>query len=154
MVQYAGFQKAIIEMCDLITFNDPCAVTLTMKQRHQGQALDPIECSRNFRHFSNRFNKAIYGNAFARYNKRVRIIPVLEKSSSQRYHYHTVIDRIDRLSRDQFEKVVADCWQNTTWGYREMDFKFDITQGWLFYITKPSQKSSCSDATDWQNFHV
>ena len=82
------------------------------------------------------------------------VIPVLEKSNNQRYHYHTVIDRIDRLSRDQFESVVTDCWQRTLWGYGEIDFQYDISKGWLYYITKPSQKQTLSDATDWQNFHV
>ena len=70
------------------------------------------------------------------------MIPVLEKSHSQRYHFHTVIDRIDLLTRDQFEDIVTDCWQRTLWGYNEIDFQYDISAGWIYYITKPSQKKT------------
>src|SRR5665213_2651182 len=110
MVHYEKIRQAIIPMFAINTFHDPCAVTLTMKQRLSTHKLDQIECSRNFRHFSNRLNKAVLRNAFTRYNKRIRMIPVLEKSSSQRYHYHTVIDRVDRLTRHQFQDIVTDCW--------------------------------------------
>ena len=140
-------------MCAINTFHDPCAVTFTMKQRVNSVDLDPIECTRNFRHFSNRLNKAVLGNAFTRYNNRIRMIPILEKSYSQRYHYHTVIDRTGTITRDDFKGIVADCWQNTLWGYRELDFQYDISRGWINYITKPAQKQTYSDSIDWQNFH-
>lgn len=170
MTRTRAIRQAITSLVDLDKFNDPCAVTLTMKQRlnsweldpigcsrnfrHYSWDLDPIECSRNFRHFSNRLNKSVFGNSFARYGKRLRIFPVLEISHSQRWHYHTVIDRPDRLTRDEFKDLVTDCWSRTLWGYREIDLKYDISRGWIDYITKPSQKAIYSDAIDWQNFHV
>src|SRR5664279_2489574 len=103
MTNDKALRQAIIPLFAINNFHDPCAVTLTMKQRVNSRELDQIECSRNFRHFSNRLNKAIFGNASARYGKRLRMIPVLEKSHSQRYHYHTALDRIERISRDQFK---------------------------------------------------
>lgn len=132
-----------------IQFNDPCAVTLTMKQRVDSTELDPIICSRNFTHFSNRLNKAILRNSFTRYGNRIPVIAVLERSHSQRYHYHTVIDRHDRISRDEFKSIVTDCWDRTLFGYREIDFRFDMTAGWIDYITKKSTPGS--DSIDWQN---
>jgi hypothetical protein len=132
-------------------FNDPCAVTLTMKQRVGPIELDEIACSRNFNHFSNRLNKVILRNSYTRYGNRIRIIPALERSHSQRYHYHTVIDRTVHVTRDQFKDVVADCWDRTHWGYREIKFQFDMTPGWINYITKSATKDS--DSIDWQNLH-
>lgn len=153
MTNDKAIRQAITPLFNIDQFNDPCAVTLTMKQRVNSISLDSIECLRNFRHFSNRLNKSILGNSFSRHNNRIRIIPVLEKSNSQRYHYHTVIDRVDRLTRNNFNNIVTDCWGRTLWGYREIDFKYDISNGWINYITKPSQKDIFSDSIDWQNFY-
>ena len=147
-------RKAAIDYFHIGKFNDPCAVTLTMKQQLGSIKLDPISCSINFRHFSNRLNKAILGNSFARYGNRIRMIPVLERSHSQRYHYHTAIDRTKHASREEFKEIVSDCWNRTLWGYREIDFQFDMTAGWIDYITKPTQKEAYSDSIDWQNFHA
>jgi hypothetical protein len=147
-------RRAIIKHCDLSRFNDPCAVTLTMKQRVGSKKLDPFDCSRNLTHFSNRLNKKILGNSFTRYGKRIRMIPVLERSHNQRYHYHTVIDRLDRVGRVEFKDIVVDCWSHTLWGYRKIDLQYDISSGWIDYITKPTQKEEYSDSIDWLNFHV
>jgi hypothetical protein len=97
-------RKAAVQFFNLRKFNDPCAVTLTMKQRVGSVELDPIACSRNFAHFSNRLNKAILRNSFTRYGNRIRMIPVIERSHDQRYHYHTAIDRTDHVNRDDFKK--------------------------------------------------
>ena len=123
MTNDKAIRQAIIPLFAINKFYDPCGVTLTMKQRHASLDLDPIECSRNFRHFSNRLNKAVLGNSFTRYNNRIGMIPILEKSNSQRYHYHTVIDRIERVSRDQFKDIVADCWESSKSPTRAMSFK-------------------------------
>lgn len=147
-------QKATRELFAAGHFNDPCAVTLTMKQRYQGVLLDPILCTDNFRHFSNRLNKAILGNSFTRYGNRIPIRAVRERSHSQRYHYHAVIDRPDRVNRDEFRTIVSDCWNSTLWGYRKIDFQFDMSAGWIDYITKLAQKEVYSDSIDWQNFHA
>jgi len=147
-------RQAIIQLFNMDGFNDPCAVTLTMKQRLKSAQLDPIECSRNFRYFSNRLNKALFSNAFTRHKKRIRMIPVLEKSHSQRYHYHSVIDRIGHINRDQFKDLVENCWYQTLWGYREIDFQFDISKGWVHYMTKPTQKNTLFDSIDWENLHI
>jgi hypothetical protein len=48
-------------------------------------------------------------------------------------------------------KIVTDCWCRTLWGYREIDFQFEMTSGWIKYITKFATKDS--DYIDWQNHH-
>ena len=77
-------RKAAVKYFNSCQFNDPCAVTLTMKQQVDTIELDPIAYSRNFSHFSNRLNKAILRNSFTRYGNRIPIIPVLERSHKQK----------------------------------------------------------------------
>src|SRR5437016_8443657 len=61
-----------------------CDVTLTLKQARQSDAggwikLDDYPCRRAFRHFMNLLNRGVYGVAFRRHRKRLRVLPVLEK---------------------------------------------------------------------------
>ena len=64
-----------------------------------------LQCKRAFRLFINRLNQAVYGNAVRRYNKRLRVLPVLERGevrsralrpcergNSGRWHIHCAID--------------------------------------------------------------
>src|ERR1700747_428828 len=99
-------REAAVKYFNTYKFNDPCAVTLTMKQRVGFRHLDRIACSSDFKYFSNRLKKAVLRNSFTRYGNRIPMIAVVEKSSSQRYHCHTMIDRPDHMSRDDFKDVV------------------------------------------------
>jgi hypothetical protein len=61
-----------------------CDVTLTLKQARQADngawvKIDEHQCKRAFRLFINWLNQAVYGNAVRRRNKRLRVLPVLEK---------------------------------------------------------------------------
>ena len=46
-----------------VTFDNPTAVTLTMKKRAGGLSADQITASRNFQHFRNRLNHTVLGIA-------------------------------------------------------------------------------------------
>jgi hypothetical protein len=61
-----------------------CDVTLTLKQARQPDSggwvkIDDYRCRQAFRHFMNLLNRAVYGSAFRRYGKSLRVLPVLEK---------------------------------------------------------------------------
>ena len=73
-------------------FANPVAVTLTMKKRAGGRALDPIAASENFRHFQNRLNRTVLGSRAKRHGARLLMIAVIETSADHRLHYHCVID--------------------------------------------------------------
>src|SRR3712207_6331792 len=93
-------RSATREMCSLSGWNNPHAVTLTMKQARRvllpsgvgGLApdtlihLDHDRCRRNFQHFANVLNRRVYGNASWRFGKRVRVIPVIEHDEVHRWH--------------------------------------------------------------------
>ena len=59
---------------------DQClGVSLTLKQCVDGTFLDEIKASQNLRHFMNRLNSSVFGKAYQRFQKRLRVIPVLER---------------------------------------------------------------------------
>jgi hypothetical protein len=67
---------------DTSSWGEFCDVTLTLKQGHQLDSggwvkIDDYRCRQAFRHFMNLLNRAVYGAAFRRYGKRLRVLPVL-----------------------------------------------------------------------------
>src|SRR5579872_6535094 len=69
---------------DTSSWNAFCDLTLSLKQARQSnngawRKVDDYSCRQAFRHFLNLLNRAIYGPAFRRHRKRLRVLPVLEK---------------------------------------------------------------------------
>src|SRR5947209_19379712 len=97
-----------------------CDVTLTLKQARQSDAggwikLDDYPCRRAFRHFMNLLNRGVYGAAFRRHRKRLRVLPVLEKGER--------------------------CWTKVEWGYKRILVRDGANAGWIDYMLKGRQKS-------------
>ena len=159
IIMYAKtIQLSFKKHCKLNRFNAPTAVTLTMKQAiltGSGHwiSLDRVIGEANFRHFSNRLNKACFGNAFCRFDKRLRTIPILESSAMQRLHYHCVLDRPSSIDDTEFRNLIQNCWNATTWSQRKIDVQFNADDGWLGYITKLRSKPDFASAIDWMNYH-
>ena len=124
-------------------------VTLTMKQYTNGQRLDEISASRNMRHFLNLMNAEHYGTNFKRKNKRLSVIPSIEKSHSGRLHYHLTIKMPDPSLAERFKKTIEFFWQDTNFGDHEIKIKdaYDVS-GWNSYITKKGAN------IDWANIHT
>jgi hypothetical protein len=136
------------------------ALTLTYKQAQRFKfgtwvALDDIQIKKTFRHFLHSLNRAIYKNAYRYHRKRLRVIPVLEKSA-ERWHIHASIELPPHISPDDFEKLVRQCWKATDWGYTETDVKFNADKGWTDYTLKPFQKKDFEhfyDSIVWELFN-
>jgi hypothetical protein len=106
-----------------------CAATLTLKQ---GQHSDiETQYKKAFRRFMNMLNATAFGNAARYRNKRLRVIPILEKTESGRWHYHAAIEPPAHMSREQFTGQVRLCWWKTHWGHRIVDLEFDFNLPWL-----------------------
>jgi len=83
-VRSDSFESAKSYFFDTSSWGAFCDVTLTLKQARQPDSggwvkIDDYRCRQAFRHFMNLLNKAVYGAAFRRYGKRLRVLPVLEK---------------------------------------------------------------------------
>jgi hypothetical protein len=132
-------------------FQNPAAVTLTMKKRVGSQNADAIVASKNFRHFMNRLNRKILGSAAKLHARRFKTVAVIESNADGRLHYHAMIDRPNYCSFETFKAVVADQWLRTDFGYRQIDIQDAATPGWTDYMLKSRQKSSLLDSIDWTN---
>jgi hypothetical protein len=83
----------LVRFIKSIKFQNPAAVTLTMKKRADGRLADAIVASENFRHFRNRLNHAVLGSRAKRHGARLSMLVMLETSADHRLHFHCIIDR-------------------------------------------------------------
>lgn len=125
------------------------AVTLTLKQQDGPTRLDGIEASKNLRHFLNRLNKKVFGNAAQRFGKKVEVVPMLEASYAGRLHYHLALKN-PFPTMSICRSAIIDCWSKTRWGYDEVDVQPIYSAGWIDYITK----SKLTDVWDVENSHM
>jgi hypothetical protein len=131
------------EQLDTRHWRSSAAVTLTLKQGRRVRPNSIIWTKINeqtaksaFGHFMNLINRAVYKNAFEKYGKRLRVIPILEKTTLSRWHYHAAIEPPPHFSPEEFEKLIRDCWSRLDWGYREIDIDFNAEQRLVNYMLK------------------
>lgn len=157
-----SIQQSLRDWIDISKWNDPHAVTLTMKQVRYGVEgpfrtlvrLDAEKASRNLRHFLNVVNRKLLGNLGRRQGLRIPVIPILEGTRTKHLHYHLMMDCPLRENRDgAFEAILRSAWTSTDWG----DCQVLVTpadSGWTHYITKTADKPVFADAIDWTNAHL
>jgi len=150
--------------------HNPLLVTFTLKQKVSFTSnvgvclidLDEVRLRTNFRHFSNRLNKKVYGKSFERFGKRIKMIVVEEGGKNGiRLHQHTVIETPPHIDQQQFKTLIRNIWTNRTlWGYNNIHFdvpnetKGDV-EGWINYITKSKTKGKdLHSSIDWENTYL
>ena len=126
----------LLEWLSRISYADMYAVTLTMKQNNNGVTLDTVTASQNLRHFLNILNQTIFGNAFRRFGKKLKVIPVIEMSAWDRLHYHLSLEKPDFISEEQFNQLIASSWMKTDFARREIDVQKIYSSGWTSYCLK------------------
>jgi hypothetical protein len=145
---------ALRELVHSTYFENPVALTLTMKKRVAWRVADAIMASRNFRHFRNRLERALFGNAAKRHGKRLKLVAVIETSADQRLHYHCIVDRPSFCSFERFSGIIREQWSKTDFGYYQIDIQDQADDGWTDYILKQRQKCSLLDSIDWDNCNL
>jgi len=136
-----------------------CDVTLTLREARRSDRggwvkINDYRCRQAFRHFMNLLNRAVYGAAFRRYGKRLRVLPVLEKGevraravrswewgTSGRWHIHCAIELPSHLDGITLEKSIRNCWTKVEWGYGRIPVRDGANAGWINYMLKERQKS-------------
>ncbi|MGC1716764.1 MAG: hypothetical protein WA776_19660 [Xanthobacteraceae bacterium] len=122
------FESAKSHFFDTSRWGACCVVTLTLKQARQPDSggwvrIDDYRCRQAFRHFMNLLNRAVFGAAFRRYGKRLRVLPVLEKGevrgralrtwdrgTSGRWHIHCAIELPSYFDGMALERLIRECW--------------------------------------------
>jgi hypothetical protein len=145
------FRQELLTFIQSINWISPVALTLTLKQRAFNRSMDEIQASVTIRHFMNRLNRSIFGNASKRYQKGLQVVPVIEHGVDKRYHIHAIIDRPGRLEPLDFELKVREAWQDTDFGYYHIHMEPVRDDGWAHYITKFSQKPDYDLSINWEN---
>ena len=143
-------KEAVQGFLHALSLENCFGVSLTMKQGETGTRLDEISASQNFRHFMNRLNHSVFGKRFQRYGKRLNVVPVLERSSTNRLHYHVTIQNPYPKDPAAFTRLIETEWAKTRFGYVQTHIHELIDQGWTHYITK---FKTASDGIDWENYH-
>jgi hypothetical protein len=151
---------------DTSSWGEFCDVTLTLKQAWQPDRsgwvkIDDYRCRQAFRHFVNLLNRAVYGAAFRRYGKRLRVLPVLEKGEvhtsalrswergrSGRWHIHCAIELPVHLDAIALEKLIRNCWAKVELGYGRILVRDGANTGWINYMLKDRQKSAFDGLLD------
>src|SRR5580658_9771149 len=134
-VRTVSFESAKSHFFDTSSWGAFCDVTLTLKQTRQSDSgawvkIDDYRCRQAFRHFMSLLNRAVYGAAFRRHGKRLRVLPVLERGevharslrpwergTSGRWHIHCAIELPSHFDAIAFEKLIRGCWAKVEWGH-------------------------------------
>jgi hypothetical protein len=159
-------ESAKSNLFDTSSWGEFCDVTLTLKQGHQADSsgwikIDHYRCQEAFRHFMNLLNKAVYGSAFRRHGKRLRVLPVLEKGevrarslrrwergTSGRWHIHCAIELPPHFDAFALETLIGDCWAKVELGHRRILVRDGANAGWINYMLKDRQKSEFDGLLD------
>ena len=144
-------QNSVRSYLRAVDWQSPVAVNLTLKQRIKHRRIDLCIASSNFRHFMNRLNRRVFGNAFNRFGRRLQVLTVTEQSSTNRLHHHAVIGRPRYIEFEQFKCQIEDCWRKSYWGYKQTLILPMTSSGWISYMTKLDQKPDFDLAIDWMN---
>jgi hypothetical protein len=109
----------------------------------------------------NLLNRAVYGPAFRRYRKGLRVLPVLEKGevrastlrswergTSGRWHIHCAIELPPHLDAICLEKLIRHCWAKIKLGYGRILVRDGANAGWNDYMLKDRQKSEFDGLLD------
>jgi hypothetical protein len=153
------FESAKSDLFDTSSWGSFCDVTLTLKQACQSERgawikIDDYPCRQAFRHFMNLLNRAVYGAAFRRHGKRVRVLAVLEKGevrasalrswergASGRWHIHCAIELPSHLDAVDLEKLIRSCWAKVELSCGRILVRDAANAGWISYMLKDRQKS-------------
>jgi hypothetical protein len=155
--------SSMLNFCKRRSVSDCVGVSLTMKQNDQGVSLDEVRASENLKHFLNFLNRTVFRKQYSRFRKKLAVLPVLERSSSGRWHFHLTLEKpqtfacapdrpvLSEIERNvAFEKLIKQCWKKTKFGYSQVHVDHAVTGRWLDYSLKDSD---VGDGVDWRHIN-
>jgi hypothetical protein len=144
-------RDVLMSLVNAVPFDNPVAVTLTMKKRAGARVADEINASANLRLLRVRLETRVLGRVAKVHGKRLRMVSVLEMSADHRLHYHCIVERPIHCPFERFRAIIRDQWSKTDFGYHEVDVQDRADSGWTDYLLKLRQKRSLLDSIDWTN---
>ena len=146
-------KTSLIKFCDTSHWRSVVGLTLNLKQSVVTPSggfvrIDELTAKKAFRHYMNVLNCRIYNFAFRHYGKRLRVIPILEKSEEGRWHYHAAIEPPWFMDANSFGDIAMDVWLQTPLGYGHGEISVNADGGWIAYMVKPRGKSGLEEYYD------
>jgi hypothetical protein len=153
------FLSAKAHFFDTSNWGEFCDVTLTLRHSRLSDCgtwvqIDDYRCRQAFRHFISLLNRAVYGAAFRRHRKRLRVLPVLERGevyartlrswergASGRWHIHCAIELPLHCDAVALERLIRHCWAKVEWSSGRILVRGRANGGWISYMLKGRQKS-------------
>lgn len=132
-------------------FREPIFVTWLFKDRlaaPQGGfiAQSPDIARNEVKRVTNRIDRAVFGTAVQRYQRRVRRIPILECGVDRGWHCHMIIERPEWLLEVRFRSIINEEWSKSPWAAGLHTRYAD--SGALDYLTKERSKGKLDTWSD------
>jgi hypothetical protein len=126
-----------------------CDLTLTLKQARKADdstwvRLDENQAKEAFRFFLRLLNNAVYGKAARRYEKRLKVLPALEKSAGGRWHIHAAIELPTHHTPVHFDGLIRQCWSQVDWSYDAIFVRDNANRAGLITCSSPRKNPSLS----------
>jgi hypothetical protein len=146
-------KTALIQLCETSHWHSVVGLTFNLKQSDVTPLggfvrIDELTAKKAFRHYMNVLNRRIYGAAFRHHGKRLRVIPILEKSADGRWHYHAAIEPPRFQDKSAFGGIAMDVWLQTPLGYGHGEISVNADGGWIAYMAKLRGKSGLDEYFD------
>lgn len=140
-------------MCDTSQWHSIVGFTFNLKQAAATApgafvGVDELAAKKAFHHFMNVLNRRIYKAAFRHKGRRLRVIPILEKSQEGRWHYHAAIEPPRFMDASRFGDLAMDMWLQTSLGYGYGEVAINVDAGWIAYMAKLRGKSGLEAYAD------
>lgn len=132
-------------------FRNPIFVTWLFKDRvaasQGGYILQSPDIARSeIKKATNRIDRAIFGPAVQRYQRRVRRIPVLECGADRGWHCHMIMEKPERLLEVRFRAIINVEWSKSPWATGIHTRYAD--SGAVDYLTKERSKEKLESWSD------
>jgi hypothetical protein len=140
-------RSALLGCCDISAWRSVVGLTLNLKQSirtpHGGFVMvDEFAAKAAFKSYMNDLNRRIYRSAYRHHDRRLSVIPILEKSEGGRWHYHLAVEPPSFMTADQFTELSTQLWSGSELGYGHGQADPNVDHGWLIYITKLRTKNA------------
>jgi len=144
---------SLIKFCDTSHWRSVVGLTLNLKQSVVTPSggfvrLDELMAKKAFRHYMKLLNRRIYNAAYRHHGKRLRVIPILEKSEEGRWHYHVAIEPPWFMDANSVGDIAMDVWLQTPLGYGHGEISIEVDSGWIAYMAKLRGKSGLEEYFD------
>jgi hypothetical protein len=153
-------KQALVTLCGTSHWRSIIAFTFNLKQSISTPAggyiiVDEFTAKAAFKRYMRQLNRSVYGAAFRHYGKRLRVIPILERSANRRWHYHVAMEPPLHMNNSSLAELAMTLWHTSDFGYEHGDAALSADANWIFYMAKLRTKSGFEhyfDCIDTESF--